>query len=506
MENILDRGVSPLDYVVICAFFALIISIGVYFGRKTKSMSQYFGAGKQIPWWLGGFSFFMISFSVMGFVNHTELAYKYGIVSFALSWMAVPAAILSGLLFARRWRRIVTTSPLEYIEERYGAGMRQAMVWFGLPTRLLDNSLRLFAIGVVISGGLGFSFVNAIIICVVVVLLFSFLGGLKSTIIADFVQLILLMAVVFALPFMAFKAAGGFQATFQALPPEFWKFTRPDTTPPDISYTWLYLFSYLLLLFLNYSTSWALTQRYYSTNDDRGAVKIGFLVAGLYLVCTPLFYGAGLAANVLFPGVENTKEVFGLLGRSLLPVGVLGMFIAVLFSATMSTLAGEFNAVSAVVTNDFYKRFVAKKASDLHLLIFGRLGMVTAGLVILGLTLMWNSMKSTGDLFNLMATIFAIFLPPVALTMLLGMLTPRVSALGGKLALGLGIFFGVMTFLLGGLDIFANLNLRAVYVLVPVSCCGTLLVMALGSIFKPDQGERREQVLQFFKKVKGETL
>ena len=503
MENTLGT-VSFLDYLVIGVFFAFIIAIGIFYGQKTKSMSQYFGAGKQVPWWLSGVSFFMISFSVMAFVNHTELAYKYGIVSFALSWMAVPAAIFSGLLFARRWRRIVTTSPLEYIEERYGPGMRQAMVWFGLPTRLLDNSLRLFAIGVVISAGLGFSFVNAIVICVVVVLLFSFLGGLKATIIADFVQLILLFIAVVALPFLAFKAAGGVQTTIQALPPEFWKFSRPDTSP--IAYTSFYLFSYFLLLFLNYSTSWALTQRYYSTKDDKGAVKIGLLVGVLYLFCTPIFYGSGLVAHQLFPGMENTKEVFGMLGRALLPVGMLGMLIAALFSATMSTLAGEFNAISSVVTNDFYKRFVAKKASEGHLLFFGRLGMVTAAIIILGLTLMWNSMKNTGDLFNLMATVFAIFLPPVALTMLLGMLTPRVSSLGGKLALGLGILFGVSTFALGGLDALSGLNLRAVYVLVPVTCCGTLIMMALGSIIKPDQGERKEQVTQFFKKVKGETI
>ena len=504
IEDILGKGVSVLDYIVIGIFFAIIIGIGVYFGRTTKSTAQYFGAGKQVPWWLSGASFYMISFSVMAFVMHSELAYKYGFVTFSLSWMAVPAAIFSGLLFARRWRRIVTTSPLEYIEERYGAGMRQALVWFGLPTRLLDNSLRLFAIGVVISAGLGFSFEHAIIICVTIVLMFSFLGGLKATIIADFVQLILLLIAVIALPFLAFKAAGGFQTTMQALPPEFWKFTRPDTTP--IAYTAFYLFSYFLLLFLNYSTSWALTQRYYSTKDDKGAMKIGILVGVLYLVGTPLFYGAGLAAQQLFPGMENTKDVFVVLGRSLLPVGMLGMLIAALFSATMSTLAGEFNAISAVVTNDFYKRFVSPKASDTHYLVVGRLGMVTAALIILGLTLIWRSMQGAQDLFNLMATVFAIFLPPVALTMLLGMLTPKVSATGAKLALGLGILLGLSAFALGNLEIFSRLNLRAVYVLVPLSCCGTLLIMALGSFFKPDHGERQEQVVKFFRKVKGETV
>jgi Na+/proline symporter len=132
--------------------------------------------------------------------------------------------------------------------------------------------------------------------------------------------------------------------------------------------------------------------------------------------------------------------------------------------------------------------------------------MVAAAVIILSLTFLWDSIDNRQDLFNIMATVFAIFLPPVALPMMLGMLTPHVSAMGGVLGLGLGILFGVATFLLGGLDVFSGLNLRAVNTLVAISCCGTLLSMALGSILKPDKGERHEQVLRFFKKVKGETL
>jgi len=495
-------SVSVLDYVVIGAFFALIIGIGVYYGRKTKSMAQYFGAGKQIPWWLSGVSFYMLSFSAMAFVMHSELAYKYGIVSFVLSWMAVPAAILSGLLFARRWRRIADTSPLEYIETRYGIGMRQGLVWLGLPTRLLDNSLRLFAIGTVVSAGLGFSFSEAIFFCILIVWGYTFMGGLKATIVADFVQFILLMVGVIALPFFAFKVAGGLGATLQALPPEFWKATRPDATP--MAYPAVYLLCYFGMLFLNYSTSWSLAQRYYSTKDDKGAVKIGLLVAALYLVGTPLFYLPGLAAHEILPGLANTKEVYPLLCRTLLPVGMLGLLIAVLLSATISTLAGEFNAMSAVLTNDFYKRFIGKDTPEKRLLLIGRLGTVGIGAIILCLTLLMRKLQGANDLFDTMAKVFSLFLPPVAIPMLLGMLTPRVSATGAKLGLVVGIASGVTTFVLGGY--FPEYNLRVVWVLLPTTITVTLLAILIGSLVKPDRGERRERVLQFFKKANGEVL
>ena len=496
MEPTIGAGVTVLDYAVIGAFFALMVGIGVYFGRKTKSMAQYFGGGKQIPWWLGGVSFYMVSFSAMAFVMHSELAYKYGAVSFVLSWMAVPAAVLSGVLFARRWRRVASTSPLEYIEERYGAGMRQGLMWLGLPTRLLDNSIRLFAIGTVVSTGLGFPFTWAICLCTVIILGYSFMGGLLASIVTDFVQFILLLAGVVTLPILALRRAGGVEATLQALPADFWSWTRPDT-----KYTAIYLVCYFGVLFLNYSTSWALAQRYYSTKDDKGAVKVGLLVAALYLIGTPLFYTPGLVAHNILPGLENTKDVYPLLCRTLLPAGMLGMLVASLFSATMSTLAGEYNAISSVVTNDFYKRFIRKGASEKHLLLMGRLGAVAAGAIILGLTIVMRSLQEANDLFDTMAKVFALFLPPVAIPMLLGMLTPRVSATGAKLGLAFGIASGIATFVLGGY--FTTFNLRETFVLLPLTICVTLLAIIIGSLAIPDRGERRARVLRFFENANG---
>ncbi|MCL1921439.1 MAG: hypothetical protein FWG50_10265 [Kiritimatiellaeota bacterium] len=498
MEPTIGAGVTVLDYAVIGAFFALMVGIGVYFGRKTKSMAQYFGGGKQIPWWLSGASFYMLSFSAMAFVMHSELAYKYGIVSFVLSWMAVPAAVLSGVLFARRWRRVANTSPLEYIEERYGTGMRQGLMWLGLPTRLLDNAIRLFAIGTVVSMGLGFSFHQTVIVCTIIILTYSCMGGLLVSIVGDFTQLILLLISVLPLPFLALKRAGGVGPALQAIPADFWSWTRPGT-----DYICVYFICYFGVLFLNYSTNWALAQRYYSTKDDKGAIKIGLLVAALYLLGTPLFYTPGLVAHSFLPGLENTKEVYPLLCRTLLPAGMLGMLVAALFAATMSTLAGEYNAMSAVVTNDFYKRFIRKGASEKHLLFVGRLGAVAAGLIILGLTLGMRAVLQGPDLFNSMATVFTIFLPPVAIPMLLGMLTPRVSAFGGKLALSLGIILGVTTFIVGIYH--PELKLHKLWVLMPLTCGSTLLAITLGSLAIPDRGERRAHVLRFFEKADGNT-
>jgi hypothetical protein len=70
--------IATADYLIIAGFFAVMLVIGSYFGKRVKSLSQFFGGGKEIPWWLGGVSFFMVSFSALAFVMHSELVYKYG--------------------------------------------------------------------------------------------------------------------------------------------------------------------------------------------------------------------------------------------------------------------------------------------------------------------------------------------------------------------------------------------------------------------------------------------
>ena len=485
----MTNTLAVADYAIIAGFFAVMLGIGFYYSGRMRNMAQFFGGGKQVPWWLGGVSFYMVSFSALAFVMHSEMAYKYGFVSLVLSWLAVPAAALSGLFFARRWRRVAETSPLEYIETRYGGGMRQSLVWLGLPTRLLDDSLKLFAIGTVVSAGLGFPFTTGVWACAAIILGYTFMGGLWAALVADFVQFAVLVAAVIVLPFLAFGRAGGIGAVLDRLPPDFFSLTRPDAGYPVV-----YLLCYFVLLFLNYSTSWALVQRYYSSENDRNARKVGFLVAGLYLVGTPLFYLPAFAATVFLPGLANTKDVYPLICKAVLPIGMLGMVIAAMFSATMSTLAGDYNAASSVLTNDLYKRVIGRDLSERHLLVVGRINTVIVGLIVLGITLVMRSLQGSGDLFNTMAKVFGLFLPPVAIPMLLGMLTPRVSARGAQAALFGGILAGLAAFVLG-----ADLPfLRKAEFLTFFTSGVALLGILAGSLLCPDTGNRREQVLAFF--------
>src|SRR3972149_2507465 len=144
------RATGPDDFVLI-GYFVLMLGIGAYFYRFMKGMKDYFSGGNTIPWWLSGASFYMSSFSAFAFVTYSALAYKYGWVAVTLYWVTVPATIFSVVLFAKKWRRARIDSPVEYLETRYSPALRQLFAWQGVPAIMVDDGLKLIAIGTFIA-------------------------------------------------------------------------------------------------------------------------------------------------------------------------------------------------------------------------------------------------------------------------------------------------------------------------------------------------------------------
>ena len=486
------QGLAGADYAVVASFFAVMVSVGVFFGRKQKSMAQFFGGGKQVPWWLSGISFYMCSFSALAFVMYSALAYKYGWLPITISWLSVPAVLLGCRFFAARWRRAAETSPLEFIERRYGNGMRQGLMWLGLPMRVLDDAFKLLAIGTVVGVGMGFPLQGAIIASGLIILSYTFLGGLWATLVADFIQFFVLMTVVLVLPFLCLSEAGGWDAFVEGVPPGFFRFTADK-------YTWGYMFFFFLLIFSNLSTSWSMVQRYYSTRSERDARKVGYLVAVLLFLGPPLFFLPAMAGRVFLPEIppERMNEVYALVCKSVLPVGFVGMVVAAMFSATMSTLAGDYNAVASVLTNDFYKRMIAPDASPRAQMAVARLATVLVGMAVIGLTFVMQHAQGANDLFDVTNKMFGIFLPPIAIPIMLGLVTRRITRRGGVTGLLGGIVVGVAVFVAGAF----RPELRATGTILTVTCAATFTGLLLGSLVWPDDAAHDEVLTRFFEKV-----
>lgn len=470
-------GLTALDYWVVVAFFAAMVGVGAFYARRQRTSDEFFGGDKSVPWYLAGVSYYMGSFSALAFVMYSALAYKYGWLPVTLSWLNVPVVLLATRFLAVRWRRAVKSSPLEFHERRFTPLMRQGLVWLGLPMRVLDGALKLFAIGTVVGVGMGFPVEAAIVVSGLVIIFYTFLGGLKATLVADFFQFFVLMATVVALPVFCLRRTGGFAGFLDGAPDGFFSLIAGK-------YTWAYVAVFFLAQLLELSTSWPMVQRFYSTRSERDAKKAGYLVAVLLFMGPPLFFFPAMAARVFMPGLgeADMNGVYALVCREVLPAGMMGLVVAAMFSATMSTLAGFYNAMASVVTNDFYVRVVDPSASPRRQIAVARLATVLAGALVVGFTFVMRHAQKANDLFDVTNQLFGVFGTPIAVPVVAGLLVKRFSRFSGFAGLVAGIGAGVAAFVAG--HWFACL--REMTVMNAVTCAATLGGMAWGTWRRPD--------------------
>ncbi len=424
------------DYFILVGYFVLMVGIGAYFYRFMRGMKDYFSGGNRIPWWLSGVSFYMTSFSAYAFIAYSALAYSYGLVGVTLLWISMVATMVSVIFFAKRWRRARIDSPVEYLETRYSATVRQLFAWHGVPVRVFDDSLKLIATGTFLSVGLGLSMRTSMVVSGGIMLAYTLMGGLWAVAVTDFVQFIVLScAIVIVLP-LAVIRAGGMTAILQHSPPGFFHLASPE-------YNWLYICSGVLMASLCFSAlHWQLVQRYYCVPTERDAQKVGWLVVVLYLIGPPLMFLPAMAARQFVSGLARNTDIYPVLCAQLLAPGMLGLMIAAMFAATMSSLSGDFNVCANVLTTDVYRRLIRPRASQRELVHAGRGMTLVVGAVSIALALFLAG-GGKDSLFRNMVTLFSTAAAPVAIPMILGLTWRRATNRGvlTGFAIGLGTGF-----------------------------------------------------------------
>ncbi len=448
------RELMTPDYAMLVGYFVLMLGIGFYFYRHMKQMKDYFSGGNAIPWWLSGVSFYMTSFSVMAFVNYPAICYKQGWVGITLLWVAIPATLFSAMVFGGRWRRARIQSPVEYLETRYSPVLRQVFAWQGLPVKLVDDGIKLVATATFISVSAGLDPKISLLSVGTIMLLYTFMGGLWAVAVTDFIQFVVLtVGVIVVLP-LSISKAGGLTAILNDSPKEFFSLTSKE-------YGWEYILPLVLLYGLAWSSiNWSLIQRYYCVPKEKDARKVGWLVIGLYIVGPPLMFFPAMAASRFIPNLDDAGHVYPALCNMLLPAGMLGLIIAAMFAATMSTLSSDYNVCASVLTNDIYRRLLRPHASERELVQVGRVMTLVVGIAALGTAYVIMMAAKSEGLFRLMVTLFGVATAPVAVPMLLGLVSKRFTSLSAIVGFFAGTLAGL--FLLYVSRSTENMNLAGV--------------------------------------------
>tara|TARA_X000001036_G_scaffold328698_1_gene307358 strand:- start:3162 stop:4952 length:1791 start_codon:yes stop_codon:yes gene_type:complete len=409
---------SSLDWYILAAFFIILLSIGFWASKKAgKSVNEFFLSGRNMPWWLLGISMVATTFSADTPNLVTDIVRTNGVSGNWVWWAFLLTGMLTVFVYAKLWRRSEVLTDLEFYELRYGGkgaaflrGFRAVYlgVFFNI---MIMATVCLAAIKI---GGvmLGLEPEETLIIACSVAVMYSSIGGLKSVIMTDFFQFTLAMVATFwaAAVIVNLPQVGGLDNLIN----------HPDIVPkldliPDISNTEVFLTIFLLPLALQWWSVWYpgaepggggyVAQRMLSAKNENHAVWATLLFNFMHYAIRPWpWILVALASLIVFPNLDDLQLAFpdidsSVIGHdlaypammTLLPSGLLGLLLASLAAAFMSTIASHLNWGSSYVVNDFYKRFLNPDATDRQMVRLGRITTVVLMIFSAGLALLLSN-------------------------------------------------------------------------------------------------------------------
>jgi SSS family transporter len=450
------KAVNIYDYLVIGAYFLFMLGIGLYFMKINKGAKEYFAGGSMIPWWVSGMTLYMANFSAWTFTGAAGFAYSTGWFAICYFGTWSIAYYFGSQMTASRWRRTRSISPVEYTYTRFNVTTQQFLGWVIMLNFTLSGGVQLASTCKLLAPVMGLDITMVTIVTGVVILLYTFLGGIWAVSITDVVQGVILLSITFVVMPLALGLVGGFGNLVDALPA-----ISFDHTYNGVHYTEHWLVSIFVIMFLG--TAAGAAQRFYSVKDERDAKRVGKM-AGILFLTVPFVFGIPpLVARVLWPDLtqveffkpyigKNPQDlVFIALCLKLLPNGLIGVFLAAMLAATMSTLSSVYNLVSSIFSRDMYQGLIRPDVTDRELLTVGRITSVVVGLIVASLGV-WFVNSQLG-IFNLMQAFFTLLNIPVVVPTAFGLLFRRLPKWSAVASIVWGLIVGVTVRYVLGWDI-----------------------------------------------------
>jgi solute:Na+ symporter, SSS family len=412
-----------IDWLVVGGYFVVMVCIGLWARSRIHDSRDFFTAGGRMPWWLSGISHHMSGYSSAVFVGYAAIAYTEGFVLYV--WWALGitfAMVVGAFVFVPRWprlrQRLGIISPLEYLRIRYGVPTQQLLAWSGTALKVFDVGAKWTATALLLNVFAGVPLATGILLTGGVTLVYSTIGGLWADALTDTGQFIIQLVagiVMFGAVLGALDGIPTLWTLWDRLPAE-------HAEPFNGQYTVLFVMVYLLINTLSYNGgTWNLAQRFIASPTGSSARRAALFSAALYLVWPLVMFFPMWAAPVLLPGLSDPEQSYALLTQQLLPVGLVGLVLAGLFSHTMAMTGSDANAISSVVTRDILPA-VWKRGRSLDTrteLVIGRISVFT--FIALSMVIALTA-DSFGGVLGLIILWFGGLVGPIAIPMLLGML------------------------------------------------------------------------------------
>ena len=351
-----------VEYVTLSIYLGLLLVLGGMFAKFNTNLSDFARGGARGTWWLVGSSILMSSISAFTFTGNASAAYESG-PSLLVIYLANILGFAMGALVLGPWlrqTRAVTT--VDVIRSRYGTSVEQLSAYTGLVLGPISAAIQLYALSLFASTTLEIPLIPVMIIIGIIVTFYSTTGGKWAVMATDFIQATVMFSITLLVCFLSLKAVGGFGEFFSYFSDprvvEDYQFINEPGQFENGRFTlkWAIV---VFLMQLNGQISLTIAGRYISTRDGKEASKAGWL--GLVLMCigSAVWFIPPMVARFLFDtdilasGVEKPSESsYAFIAMKLLPNGMVGMLIAAMFAATMSSMdTGLNNQVGVLARN-----------------------------------------------------------------------------------------------------------------------------------------------------------
>jgi|TARA_B100000287_G_scaffold427770_1_gene477983 SSS family solute:Na+ symporter len=459
-KSVMDIAIgTSLDRIIIICYFALVMGFGAYFGRYSKTTTDYFFGGRRFAWWLISISIVATGVGSHSFLKYSTKAYQYGLSStmtYMNDWFFVP-------LFMFGWLPIIyymrIKSIPEYFERRFNSKARYLATILTLIFMIGYIAIQFLTLATALYKIFGIPLMATVVLIAIATTIYMHFGGQTSVIFTDLIQGFILIFAGMLLFYLGIQFLGD-QTPYTGLR-AFWMNLSPIeklplahfNRPPDFNFVGIFwqdgIAGSVGFLFLNQG----LIMRFMaarSVNDGRKAVAFNTLV--ILPISAIVVSNAGWIGRAITNALPGTlpvdmaaNDVFVAVTNIVSSPGVFGFIIAALCAALMSTADTLVNASSAIIVNDIYKPLSKKKHSDTEQLHFARWTSLGVKVIAVIMVPFFNSFDS---IYEANGWFHSTFTPPLAVGVFLGIFwkrftTPAIIAtfVGGSFLMILGQFY-----------------------------------------------------------------
>jgi len=441
------------DLLIIIIYFAIVLGIGYYLVRYTKTGDDFFLAGRKMTMWIAGLAFISANLGSLELMGWAASAYQYGILATHWYWIgAIPAMLFLGIIMMPFYYISKTHSVPGYLKLRFGEGTRMlSAISFAFMTVLMSG-VNMFAMALVMKVILGWDINFSIWVSSITVMVYVILGGLLSAIFNEVLQFVLIWAGALLVPIIGLIEVGGWDGMLakihQNLPhgdyTHLWStLGHFKDNPMGIQWVGIVFGLGFIISFGYWTTDFLVVQRVLSAKDLRSAKMAPIIGSGFKMLVPFIVILPGLVGLAVMPGLvgqneaavtgaASYNEILPLMMARYLGPGLLGLGITALIAGFMSGMAGNVTAFSTVWTYDIYKPLhfavTKKEVSDRHYVNMGRWATFVGVIISIGTAYL---VENAASIMDYVQALFSFFIAPLFGTVILGMLWKRATAAGG---------------------------------------------------------------------------